>query len=416
MKLQQWPSSHHEAERSIIAPSHNVSDIVVELRLRTKEAQKIFEDVIAAHPHFCLEHTTYGQSTVAELIILEAGYDHHPTLSFIKSITQHGSGPDVFLTSEIEDMTLAAQAIQVGVQDFFPRPLQIKEITAALDRCATRRGRVPKKRRKKPRMVMSFFGGRGGIGTTTTAVNFGVSLQKSDKAPSVVLLELNHHAGDLALFLNVTMPHTLCELGGNVLRLDKASLDRFLVKHDSGLHIISSGYTDIQATPFATEWIAPIITLLKTRFDFVLIDCGHTLDANTTMAFGLSATIFVLSTLTIPIVKRTQLVLEYLERAGIPSSKVQWVLNRYIEKENGLLKETEKIFHHQTSWIIPNDYPMVSQAMNTGYPLVETFPKSAIAKIFRNMTLPFLVNPDSDDLKSSTDDGWVKRIWSKVSK
>lgn len=260
------------------------------------------------------------------------------------------------------------------------------------------------------------MGGRGGIGTTTTAVNFGVSLRKADQAPSVVLLELNHHAGDLALFLNVAMPHTLCELGDSLARLDKASLDRFLVEHDSGLHILSSGYTDIQARPFATEWIEPIVTVLKARFDFVLIDCGHTLDTNTTTAFGLSSTIFVLSTLSIPIVKHTQLVLEYLKRAGIPSSKIQWVLNRYIEKENSLLRETEKIFHHKTSWIIPNDFHRASQAMNTGCPLVETSPKSAIAKSFRHMTLSFLVNPDTADSKSSHGNGWVKRIWSKVTK
>jgi len=213
MKPQQWPSTYQGEAKSIPTPSRNTSDIVVELRLRTKDAQALFEEAIEAHPHFCLEHKMSGQSTIAELIILEAGFDHHPIFSFIKSIAQHDGAPDIFLTSEIEDRTLAVQALRVGVKEFFPRPLQIKEITEALDRCATRRGRVPKKRRKHARTVMSFFGGRGGIGTTTTAVNFGISLQKADQATSVVLFELNHQAGDLALFLNVTMPHTLRELG-----------------------------------------------------------------------------------------------------------------------------------------------------------------------------------------------------------
>lgn len=412
MKSQQWPTTYQGEEKSISAPSHNTSDIVVELRLRTKDAQALFEEAIEAHPHFCLEHKLSGQSPKAELIILEAGYDHHPTLSFIESVKQHDVGPDIFLTSEIEDGTLAAKALKIGVKVFFPKPLQIKDITTALDRCATRRGRVPKKRRKRARMVMSFFGGRGGIGTTTTAVNFGMSLRKADKAPSVVLFELNHHAGDLALFLNVTMPHTLYEHEDSLPRLDQASLDQFLVKHDSGLHILSSGYTDTQAKPFATAWIEPIITLLKARFDIVLIDCGNTLDTNTTTALALSSTIFVLSTLTISVVKQTESVLEYLKRAGIPSSKIQWVLNRYIENENSLLKETENIFHHKTSWIIPNDFPRASQAMNTGCPVVTISPNSAMAKSFRHMTAPFLVNPDATDSKSSN--GWVNRIWAKV--
>jgi len=323
MKPLQWPSPYQGEEKSIPAPSHNKSDIVVELRLRTKKAQAIFEEAVEDHPHFCLEHKVFSQATQAELIILEAGYDHHPILSFIESITRRAGGPDIFLTSEIDDRNLAAQALQIGIKDYFHRPLQIKDITAALDQCATRRGRVAKTRRKQGRMVLSFFGGRGGIGTTTTAVNFGVSLRKTDKAPSVVLLELNHHAGDLAIFLNLTMPHTLQELGDCISPLDQDSLNRFLVQHDSGLYILSSGYTDIQTKPFPAEWIEPVIALLKARFDIVLIDCGHNLDTNTTTAFGLSSTIFVLSTLTIPIVKRTQLVLDYLQRTVIPSSKIQ---------------------------------------------------------------------------------------------
>ena len=416
MKQQQWPSTCQGKEKSIPAPSSNASDIVVELRLHTKEAQKIFEEIIVAHPHFCLEPKIYSQSTKVELIILEAGFDHYPTLSFIESITQQDDRPDIFLTSQVQDMTLAAQARQIGVEEFFPQPLQIKEISRALDRCATRRGRVPKKRRKQVRKVVSFFGAGGGIGTTTTVVNFGVSLRKADKVPSVVLLELNPHAGDLALFLNVTMPHTLRELGDSVSRLEKDSLNQFLVKHDSGLHILSAGYTDTQAKPFATEWIEPILTLLKARFDIVLIDCGHTLDRNTTTALGLSSIIFVLSNLTIPIVKRTELVLKYLKRVGIPSSKIQWVLNRYIEKENGLLRETEKIFNSRTSWIIPNDFPRASQAMNTGCPLVLTSPNSGMAKSFRHMTTSFLINPDATGSESSKGNGWVNRIWSKVMK
>ena len=230
-----------------------------------------------------------------------------------------------------------------------------------------------------------------------------------DSGEVVVRIEHVKAAVDKSLFDEI-----LRELGDRVRRLDQASLDRFLIQHDSGLYVLSSGYTDIQAKPFATAWIEPIVTLLKARFDFVLIDCGDTLDTNTTTALGLSSTIFVLSTLTMPVVKRTKSVLEYLKRAGIPSSKIQWVLNRYIDKENSILKETEKIFNNKTSWIIPNDFARASQAMNTGCPLVLTSPNSAMAKSFRHMTLSFLFNPDAADSKSSKGNGWVNRIWSKV--
>ena len=131
MNPQHWPATYQIEEKSIPAPSHNKSDIVVQLRLRTKDAQTIFEEAIEAHSHFCLEHKISHQSTKPELLILEAGYDHHPTLAFIESITQHDGGPDIFLTSEIEDITLAAKALKIGVKEFFPKPLQIKDIQSA---------------------------------------------------------------------------------------------------------------------------------------------------------------------------------------------------------------------------------------------------------------------------------------------
>ena len=416
MKRQHWPSTYQGEEKTIPARSHNASDIVVELRIRTNETQKLFEELIMGHPHFCLEHKTSNQSTPAELIVLEAGYDHYPIVSFIKSIKQQNNPPDIFLLSEFQDMALAAQAKQIGVEDFFPRPLQVEEISEALDRCATRKGRVPKTRRKKLRSVVSFFGARGGIGTTTTAVNFGVSLRKANMTPSVVLLELNPHAGDLALFLNLPMTHTLRELGDKVSQLDEGSLNKFLIKHDSGLHILSAGYTDAQAKPFPTEWIEPIVMLLKTHFDIVLIDCGHTLDKNTTTALGLSSVIFVLSTLTTTLVKRTELILGFLKRSGIPSSKIQWVLNRYTEKENNILGQTEKIFNTKTSWIIPNDFPRASEGMNTGCPVVLASPNSGMSKSFRHMTKSFLKNPDAPDSDSSNTRRWINRIWSTVLK
>jgi len=417
MNSQSWPIVSHGEERTIPVPSNNTDAIVVELFLSTRETRVVFEEVIAAHPVFCAQQGTYGASSTAQLIIIEAGYDHHPTFEFIESLSQQDDRPDIFLTTLAPGKNMVTQALQLGVKEIFPMPLQRQEILAALDRYAASRGKTQKKRRRKVREVISFFGGRGGIGTTTTAVNFGISLCQAHGAPSVVLVEWNDHVGDLALFLDITIPHTLRELRNTGSQLDPSTLEPFLVKHDSGLHVLSLGYPDTQDKQFPTEWIAPIFKLLKARFDFVLIDCGHTLGTNISTVLGLSSTIILLSTLTMIVVKRTELVLEFLIRAGIPSAKIQWVLNRYIEKENRILKETEKIFNRKTSWIIPNDFPRASQALNAGSPLVLAAPKSAIAKSFRHMAESFLAHPEVVDSQSSSKHSqWVNRIWEKVMK
>ncbi len=413
MKAQAWPSTYEGEERAIPKSSHNPNDILVELRLLTRAKFRFFEKIISDHPHFSLLPERVGKGSAPELIIVEAGYDHHPTFTLIESLTRRDDGPDVFLISEVDDASLVKKAFHVGVKDFFPAPLDIKKISTALDRFAHEKGKKAKKRRQRARGVISFLGGGGGVGTTTAAVNLGIGLQQMEEAPSVVVLELNQQAGDLELFLNTSLSHSLRELGTTISKIDETTLERFLVKHNSGLHFLSSGNTDFQIKKLASELIEPIISSLRSRFDFVLIDCGHTLDASTTAAIGASSRIVVISTLTFPVLKRTKVVLEFLKRGGIPTEKIDWMLNRYIKNERAMLKEAEESCGHTTSWMIPNDFPRANQAVNSGCPFVVESPKSSIAKGFLAVASSLLVNHDVEIEEVSKVKQWVNRIWPK---
>ncbi len=413
MKTQAWPSTYQGEERAIPKASHNPNDILVELRLLTRAKNRIFEKIIADHPHFSLLPERVEKESRPELLIVEAGYDHHPTFSLIQSLTRREDGPDVFLISEVDDVSLAKKAFQAGVKDFFPSPLDSKKISTALDRYAREKGKKAKKRRQRARGVISFFGGGGGVGTTTTVVNLGIGLQQMKEAPSVVLLELNQQAGDLELFIDTSLSHSLRELGTTISKIDETTVERFLVKHNSGFHFLSSGNTDFQIKKLASELVEPIISSLRSRFDFVLIDCGHTLDATTTAAIGASSRIVVVSTLTFPVLKRTKVVLEFLKRGGIPTEKIDWMLNRYINNESRMLKEAEATCGHKTSWMIPNDFPRANKAVNSGCPVVIESPKSSIAKGFLAVASSLLVNHDVSTAEVSKVKQWVNRIWPK---
>ena len=413
MKGQGWPSTYQGEERSIPKSSHNPNDILVELRLLTRAKNRFFEKIITDHPHFSLLPERAGNVSEPELLIVEAGYDHHPTFSLIESLTRREDGPDVFLISEVDDVSLVKKAFQVGVNDFFPAPLDSKKISTALDRYAREKGKKAKKRRQRARGVISFLGGGGGVGTTTAVVNLGIALQQMQEAPSVVVLELNQQAGDLELFINTSLTHSLRDLGNTISKIDETVVNKFLVKHNSGLHLLSSGNTDFQIKKLASELVEPIISSLRTRFDFVLIDCGHTLDATTTAAIGASSRIVVVSTLTFPVLKRTKVVLDFLKRGGIPTEKIDWLLNRYIKSESRMLKEAEDTCGHQASWMIPNDFPRANTAVNSGCPLVIESPKSSIAKGFLAVASSLMVNHDAATAEVSKVKQWVNRIWPK---
>ncbi len=414
MKAQAWPSTYQGEDRAIPKASHNPNDILVELRLVTRVKHRFFEKIITDHPHFALLPERVGNESVPDLIIIEAGYDHHPTFSLIESLTRREDGPNVFLISEVDDMSLVKKALQIGVNDFFSAPLDSKKITTALDRYAREKGKKAKKRRQRARGVISFLGGGGGVGTTTAVVNLGIALQQMQEAPSVVVLELNQQAGDLELFINTSLSRSLRDLGNTISKIDETTVNKFLVKHNSGLHLLSSGNTDFQIKKLASELVEPIISSLRTRFDFVLIDCGHTLDATTTAAIGASSRIIVVSTLTFPVLKRTKVVLDFLKRGGIPTEKIDWMLNRYIKSESRMLKEAEDTCGHKASWMIPNDFPRANKAVNAGCPIVIESPKSSIAKGFLAVASLLLVNHDVATAEVSKVKQWVNRLWPKT--
>ena len=264
--------------------------------------------------------------------------------------------------------------------------------------------------RKWGKKIISVFGGRGGIGTTSFAVNLGASLRQVEKAPSVVLVELNRNAGDLALFLDLKTPNTLRELGTEFSRLDFQLLRRFLFKHDSGIHVLSSGYNDLIAKRLSPEWIDPILKLLQGSFDFIIIDCGHLLGSTTKKAFEVSTAVYLLCTLSVPVVNRLKQLMDYLHRSNLPSSRIKWVINRYIDEENEILRETEKLFNSPATWIIPNDYPRAIRAVNSGTPFVLDSPQSSIARSYRKIASAFL--PSAQQPK--TQKKWVNRVWGKV--
>ncbi len=415
MKTTAWPSNYPSKEVPIPTKfSPNPEDILVELRLLTRERHKFFEKIFQDHPHFCVISQQNEKSPEPDLVLVEAGFDHYPAFSYIESIVKNGAGPDIFLTSAISDASLPKKAFQMGVKEVFPASLNREGITAALSRYSREKGKKPKRRRRRVREVISLLGARGGLGTTTAAVNLGLSLQNMKDPPSVVLLELNRHAGDIELFLNTKLPNSLRELGNTISTINETTLKSFLGTHSSGLQVLSSGNTDFQIKKLTVDWIEPLISHLQSRFDFILIDCGSTLDATTTAALGSSSQIIMVSTLSSPVLKRTQIVLDYLLRGGIPAEKIHWLVNRYISNERSLLQEAERICRHRVSWTIPNDFPRTHDAMNSGRPFVNESPKSAVAKGYRQITSYLVSNPDIPSSGKSGIKQWVHGFWSKT--
>jgi len=72
--------------------------------------------------------------------------------------------------------------------------------------------------------------------------------------------------------------------------------------------------------------------MLRTMFDFVVIDCGHNIDMATYASLSLSTHVLLVTALTVPIVRRTKRLLDALREKRVPGSiraLISLVVNRY---------------------------------------------------------------------------------------
>ena len=362
---------------------------VIELSIRSTECKATLESIIREMEGVRLKDSQ--DPTVPALVMMELEDNAEETFSLIREMGKLNKGTEIFLTASKVDSGLLLEAMRAGAKEFLAQPIQKQEVVDAIGRFLERVSAQVSKAdgQRKSGKVLAFFGGKGGVGTTSIAVNVAAAIKALPSNPSVVLVDVNQHGGDLPLYLDLQPNHSFRDIATDLSRLDQAFLIRVLTKTELGIQVLPSGYDDLSTGRLSPDCVEATLRLLQANFDFVILDCGHVLDLTTKKALELATLILVTSTLMVPVVHRTKRILELLRGSGFPANKIRLVMNRFLAAEQDVLKETEEILKQKAFWLFPNDYPSASQAVNSGKPLIDVAPRSAVAKSYRDIANSF---------------------------
>ena len=88
--------------------------------------------------------------------------------------------------------------------------------------------------------IVNVISSKGGVGTTTIAVNLAVSLAAEKNNPSVALIDMNLLFGDIPLFLEIEPKYNWSEITKNISRLDDIYLKNILSVDASGVCVLPS--------------------------------------------------------------------------------------------------------------------------------------------------------------------------------
>jgi pilus assembly protein CpaE len=285
--------------------------------------------------------------------------------------------PIIMLTAERE-VEQKVRGLRAGADDYLIKPFHPAELLARIKSLLARFAPKDVLLARPPLgRLLAFYGAKGGVGTTTIAINAAIALHR-ELGRKVCLVDGNLQFGDHRVFLDLGLDRKSIVDIVTSPSMDQDLVRQILVKHDSGVDLLLAPPSPETAELVTPEHLPIILEHLRAMYDYVLIDIDKRMDDVNLGIIEAADTVFVVMTADLSCLKNVRLVLETISHLGYESKKVQLVLNRSnaftginVRNAEGALKRT---IDHQ----ILNEYRGAISALNSGAPFMFTKADSAL--------------------------------------
>jgi pilus assembly protein CpaE len=305
--------------------------------------------------------------------------------------TLRNEDPSLILIAVAEQVTsgLLRSAMRAGISEVIEAPLTEEKIEEAIKQFANDvlkrkvAAVVPVATHKDEGQIIVVMSAKGGSGKTVTATNVAMLLNRFEDR-KVVLVDADLQFGDVCLVLQLEPRFTLVNAAHELHHLDSQLIESLLTDHPSGLKVMAAPLEPAFADDISTESLITVVTLLRETYDYVIVDTASMLDELLLSLLEKADLILQVVDMDLPSVKNAKLALETLRLLKFPTSKVKLILNRSNAKARLDDKEIEGALKMSISAAIPSD-GAVAASMNEGRPVVESAPKSRVAKGFESV-------------------------------
>ena len=361
-----------------------LNSLTIKLEIKGRSVRNLIESIVRTIDGLQIQDANDSQHV--NLLIYEIGTNADESFNHIESVLHANDVDEVFLTSAQADQELLMQAIRTGVKEFLIQPLNEEEVRQALERFKERQDKSKTVVSIKPGHIINVIGAKGGVGTTTVAVNLATSLAEKKGVKSVALVDMNMLFGEVPLFLEIKPKHDLSEITKQVSRLDNTFLMNALSKSSAGVYVLPSPRHFDHHDTLDPKVMDRILELMSRMFDFVIIDGGHPLNPMFLKLLAASDTVLLTSVLTLPCLSNIDKLLRSLINLGYPVDKlIKVVMNRYLKTSEISLQDAENGISKKIFWTIPNDYRTTLTAINQGKALSQIAKNATITKSFKDL-------------------------------
>jgi pilus assembly protein CpaE len=330
-------------------------------------------EIISEHeetgPNLSVRILHYLNLNPQSAVLLDISGDAEQGLRTLEQITQAAPGLYVLLSDNACSEGFLLRAMRMGAADFLQQPLKRAEFSEAMARLEQYLHRIHRQGRQVGRMY-TFAGVKGGMGTTTAAVNFAAICARQNM--STVLVDLDMDSGDAACYLGLRHQYSLADVVDNLEQLDQAMLEGIMTRDPLEFHVLCAPAEVERSRVISEHHLLEIGTFLIQHYDVIVVDGSRALDPLLLGCMELSESIFVLLTQEFPAVRNAQHYLAALARVGYGLDAVKLVVNRYDKRGslNVSMEQLQQTLGAAPFWGFPNRYEEAMKSVHEARPVV----------------------------------------------
>jgi len=365
--------------------------------------------IVAEFDEFALIEQAVNQFP-AEILIMHLDPAPEVTLPIAAGIASSHPDLAVFVIAENADAEHVLVALRAGVREFLTKPVDRELLGKAIGKVA-----VHATTSTEVGKLISILGTIGGVGASMLAANLATELNDLADGEAVALVDLDFRYGQQATMLDLQADYTVADLCDTPEQLDSSMIDKAMVKHSTGVHLLARPNNFEQADQITAAQCASVLSSLQQMYAYVVVDGPIRFDPGGLAVLDLAAVNLFVMQLLVTSIRNVHRMFNELREGGYNLERFRLLCNR-VGQESGHLEieHVEKTLNKKIDYRVPDDWKTVSSAINIGSPLIECAPKSRVRAAIRELA-ESIAHPEAVGLSSNRNEaksGLLGRIFS----
>lgn len=376
--LEHKPSDATAAE-CVAFVGDNQTHSVVDSVLREYFAEPLLKD---GGPNQAIE---FLSSTVPpSVIIVDVSEATSPQTAMMSLRAAIPEATKIIGIGTVNDISVYREIVDSGATDYLVKPVTEKALASALNRTEESHEAIVPEVTPEEKARIAVIGSRGGVGSSTLAVNLAWILSEERKHKTA-LIDLDLEFGTIALSLDLEPTRGLREALENPARVDGLFISSATAKLTEKLSVMATEENLTAEIKYNPNAVDALFEALGRTNDAIVIDVPRSAYAVRRRIFETATEVMLVTELNLCGLRDSLRILAGIKEVA-PDTKVRVIANRSAGPKQAMqLKDFQRALDHKVDLLLPDEPKVFNAAANTGKPLAQSHAKAKVSKVIRKL-------------------------------